>query len=265
MTVTKRTRFEILRRDQHTCQYCGAKAPDAVLHIDHVMPVALGGTDLPGNLVTACRECNSGKASITPDSPLVQAVSAEAAAYALGMVEKMTRLRGEIDRTGEYVGMFDDAWKRWTRKGTGETIPLPADYELSLFRWVHMGVPIRLIEMAIPKAMTKPGLRGEFAEFQYMAGIVWGTLNEREIDYSVTEDTVRIFTKYECEEYGEEQHQAGFRLGWDRGIERGREEAEFEHLARDVLQHHIDQTEMYVEANPFNGEPMTLGVVRRGS
>lgn len=63
MAVSKRLRYEILRRDSHTCRYCGASAPDAPLRVDHVTPVALGGTDHPSNLATSCEPCNSGKSS----------------------------------------------------------------------------------------------------------------------------------------------------------------------------------------------------------
>ncbi|WP_075737496.1 HNH endonuclease [Streptomyces acidiscabies] len=63
MAVSKRLRYEILRRDNHTCRYCGASAPDVPLRVDHVTPVALGGTDTPDNLVAACEPCNSGKSS----------------------------------------------------------------------------------------------------------------------------------------------------------------------------------------------------------
>jgi 5-methylcytosine-specific restriction endonuclease McrA len=37
-------RFSILRRDSFRCYYCGESAPDVVLHVDHVIPRALGGT-----------------------------------------------------------------------------------------------------------------------------------------------------------------------------------------------------------------------------
>lgn len=63
MAVSKRLRYEILRRDKFACRYCGAKAPDAPLRVDHVTPVALGGTDDPTNLVTSCEPCNAGKTS----------------------------------------------------------------------------------------------------------------------------------------------------------------------------------------------------------
>lgn len=43
MAVSKRLRFEVLRRDNHACRYCGATPPDVVLTIDHVVQTALGG------------------------------------------------------------------------------------------------------------------------------------------------------------------------------------------------------------------------------
>lgn len=235
MAVTKRTRFEVLRRDNHTCQYCGAKAPDVVLQIDHVTPVALGGDDKPTNLLTACHGCNAGKTSIPPDSPLVASLSAQAAAYVLGMAEKMAHLRDDVDRSSEFIGMFRDSWEQW-RRSDGSTVQLPDDFEMSLFRWSKMGVPFKLIDMAIQKTMTKPGLRGKHPEFQYFAGIVWNVLNEREIDYSVTEETARIFTKYECEDYGNEQRGEGY----DEGFNDGQALAVMQHNDGDLVARLID-------------------------
>jgi len=59
--IPKKTRFEILKRDSFTCQYCGRKSPDVVLNIDHITPVASGGTNAMSNLITSCFDCNSGK------------------------------------------------------------------------------------------------------------------------------------------------------------------------------------------------------------
>lgn len=61
LPISKRTRFEVLKRDNFTCRYCGARAPDVVLEIDHVKPVAGGGCGCLSNLVTACHACNRGK------------------------------------------------------------------------------------------------------------------------------------------------------------------------------------------------------------
>lgn len=59
--IPKSVRFEVFKRDKFTCQYCGASAPDVILEIDHIKPVSKGGTNDILNLVTACRDCNSGK------------------------------------------------------------------------------------------------------------------------------------------------------------------------------------------------------------
>ncbi|MFN9099412.1 MAG: HNH endonuclease [Gemmatimonadaceae bacterium] len=85
-TISKRTRFEVFKRDRFRCQYCGKEAPSVVLslreigpdavaadvrvedlHVDHVVPRAAGGTDAITNYVTACVECNLGKGPIPLD------------------------------------------------------------------------------------------------------------------------------------------------------------------------------------------------------
>jgi hypothetical protein len=61
--IRKSVRFEVFKRDSFVCQYCGEKAPDVVLEVDHITPVSDGGTNEILNLVTACRACNSGKSN----------------------------------------------------------------------------------------------------------------------------------------------------------------------------------------------------------
>lgn len=59
--ISKKTRFEVFKRDSFTCQYCGRKAPDVLLVIDHIEPVSKGGTNDILNLITSCQDCNAGK------------------------------------------------------------------------------------------------------------------------------------------------------------------------------------------------------------
>lgn len=61
IALSKKTRFEVFKRDAFTCQYCGKKAPEIVLQCDHIVPVASGGGNDLLNLVTSCIECNAGK------------------------------------------------------------------------------------------------------------------------------------------------------------------------------------------------------------
>lgn len=65
--IPLRIRTEVFKRDAFTCQYCGRKPPEVVLQIDHIKPVAKGGTNDIINLITACRDCNLGKSDIELD------------------------------------------------------------------------------------------------------------------------------------------------------------------------------------------------------
>ncbi|MDE7425367.1 MAG: HNH endonuclease [Lachnospiraceae bacterium] len=59
--ISNKLRFEVFKRDNFTCQYCGRMAPDVILQVDHINPVSKGGTNDILNLVTSCFECNNGK------------------------------------------------------------------------------------------------------------------------------------------------------------------------------------------------------------
>lgn len=59
--IGKKKRFEIFKRDNFTCQYCGNSAPKVILEIDHIKPISKGGNNGYLNLVTACFDCNRGK------------------------------------------------------------------------------------------------------------------------------------------------------------------------------------------------------------
>lgn len=63
MATSKRTRFEVFKRDFFTCQYCGQTPPRVVLEVDHIEPVSKGGSDQVHNLITACFDCNRGKSN----------------------------------------------------------------------------------------------------------------------------------------------------------------------------------------------------------
>lgn len=62
--ISKKAKFEILKRDSFKCQYCGKEAPAVILEVDHIRPVCKGGSNDLFNLITACYDCNRGKAGI---------------------------------------------------------------------------------------------------------------------------------------------------------------------------------------------------------
>ena len=68
------TKSKLLRRDRHTCAYCGQVFGERDLQVEHVVPASRGGPCTWMNLVTACAACNGRKADRTPDEagmPLV--------------------------------------------------------------------------------------------------------------------------------------------------------------------------------------------------
>ncbi len=56
----------ILKRDAHTCQYCGRNGGERMT-IDHVIPKSLGGRTVWENVVSACRTCNLKKGNTPLD------------------------------------------------------------------------------------------------------------------------------------------------------------------------------------------------------
>ena len=56
------TRRGVLRRDGHSCAYCGKSANT----IDHVVPKSRGGAESWDNLVACCFRCNNIKSDRTP-------------------------------------------------------------------------------------------------------------------------------------------------------------------------------------------------------
>jgi hypothetical protein len=65
--ISSRTRFDIFARDKFACRYCGRQSDVVTLHVDHVIPVCQGGTNDRENLITACQDCNLGKAGRHPE------------------------------------------------------------------------------------------------------------------------------------------------------------------------------------------------------
>jgi hypothetical protein len=64
-TLSPALRAAIIRRDGLTCGLCGGPVELSDVHIDHVHPVSLGGTDHPHNLQVTHSLCNLRKGAST--------------------------------------------------------------------------------------------------------------------------------------------------------------------------------------------------------
>jgi hypothetical protein len=54
--IPRHIREVVVRRDMNFCRYCGRRVKS--FHLDHVVPVSMGGSNDTSNLVVACSPCN---------------------------------------------------------------------------------------------------------------------------------------------------------------------------------------------------------------
>lgn len=59
--IPRKLRHIVFQRDGYRCRECGATNKQTRLHVDHIVPVAKGGTNDLSNLQTLCEECNRAK------------------------------------------------------------------------------------------------------------------------------------------------------------------------------------------------------------
>lgn len=176
MSVSKRLRFEILRRDGHVCRYCGRSAPEVKLTVDHVIPAALGGADDPSNLVAACVDCNAGKSSVAADQTQVTAVSESAIKWAAAIKVAADQAQQERHQFEPEVADFESVWNGWTYDAT-ETItvkrPVPRDndWSASVKRFLALGVSFDAMEEFVAAAMSPRVRLGD--RWRYFCGCCW--------------------------------------------------------------------------------------------
>jgi hypothetical protein len=104
--ISTKTRFDVFKRDLFVCQYCGSHPPQVILHVDHIVAVAEGGTNDNDNLVTACADCNLGKGvrslrsvpqSLADKAALVAESEAQLAGYHAILSAKRIRLDADAN------------------------------------------------------------------------------------------------------------------------------------------------------------------------
>lgn len=180
MSVSKRLRYEVLRRDNHSCRYCGATATDAKLTIDHVVPVALGGTDQPDNLVAACQDCNTGKTSSNPDAQLIEQVTDDAIRWGRAMGKAAEMMLADSNRRSALHDEFLAIWNGWgwdQKDGNRLTIPLDNAWRSTVDRLIARGLPMPVIRECVQVAMTRTNLPAG-RRFRYFCGVAWKKVEE---------------------------------------------------------------------------------------
>lgn len=128
-SISKKTRFEVFKRDSFTCQYCGSKAPDAILEIDHLNPVKHGGDNDLLNLITSCFVCNRGKSDRKlSDNSVVekQRIQIEELNLRRQQLEMILDWRNELQKDSNYE--INKAGSYWNEKFVNYEINHPEIY-----------------------------------------------------------------------------------------------------------------------------------------
>lgn len=170
MAVPKRVRFEVLRRDEFTCRYCGAKAPDVALEVDHVVPVALGGDDTPGNLVTACHDCNAGKASTSLDGDSVEEFSAKQEQWQRAKRAAAEEMAQRLESEELLLDQFGEAWD--AAMGS----PKSEDWRASIHTFMSLGLGPELIVRAVN--ITRQHDLSTASQWRYFCGVCWNLIRD---------------------------------------------------------------------------------------
>ena len=159
--LRKSVRFEVFKRDSFTCQYCGTKAPDVVLEVDHIRPVADGGDNELLNLVTACRACNAGKSDRRlSDSSAVekarrQADDTQERRRQLEMIAEWHSSLIDID--SEAVSRLEQLWLQATVSHEGDYLLDVAKDELRrVMKRYGFDIACQGITQAARRYMSKP-------------------------------------------------------------------------------------------------------------
>lgn len=140
MSITKKLRFEVFKRDGFQCAYCGKSPPAVVLEIDHIKPKSRKGKDDLNNLLTACFDCNRGKTNIpldkapqqlTDNLEVLKQKEAQLVEYQKYVRRIERRINRDIVKIDEaYSENFpkyclSDQFKRATVKRFVQKLPLP--------------------------------------------------------------------------------------------------------------------------------------------
>lgn len=170
-SVSKKTRFDVFKRDSFKCQYCGSHPPSVILHVDHIKPVADGGGNEIDNLVTACESCNLGKGarllSAIPETLAKKSASiAEREAQLLGYQEILEAKRDRIE--DELWRVADELEPNSSTKG------MSRDWAASIRRFNEkLGVHECLD--AVETARNRYPRGGKQA-FLYFCGVCWNKI-----------------------------------------------------------------------------------------
>lgn len=181
--LSKRTRFEVFKRDDFQCRYCGARAPSVLLHIDHVVAIANGGTNSIENLISACETCNLGKAArpLGDKSPPIPQSAAETLA---GRAEQLEAYRQAMSDWIEQQQSFRDDLAVavynaiWGHEDPGKMLPVESAVQAVAFV-ERLGFK-KVLDLASVTGRRSNQFYSWHKAWKYFCGCCWRAIREHE-------------------------------------------------------------------------------------
>ena len=188
-SLSKRTRFNVFKRDHFTCTYCGQKPPDVMLQVDHIIAVAKGGSDEPDNLTTSCSACNLGKGATGLGTAMPQVSeemrleaiqeSLERAAILADQQAAAVKLREAEENVARQVEAY---WADCFNYQEGDEIYWP-NWKSTL-QFLRLGLSVTQILDAVRRT-SEVKLATDWRAPRYFYGICWSLIRNGECEGNV--------------------------------------------------------------------------------
>lgn len=176
-SISKRTRFEVFKRDRFCCVYCGRTPPDVLLEVDHIIAVSKGGSDDILNLATSCKDCNAGKSNV----PLAQVRvdRSQEIEERRELVEQMSAIAqlaaDEQKSINDMVDTLSDLWMRLDGEDPSQ-FSIAGPLEISMRRFLKL-LPFNEILNAIEITFQRCS-GSTYQRHKYFCGVCWNKHRE---------------------------------------------------------------------------------------
>lgn len=181
MSISKKIRFEVFKRDGFQCAYCGKTPPEVMLEIDHIDPKSKGGKDDINNLITACFDCNRGKRNILlgkipnqmkENIEILQSKESQLKEYRKYIKKIEKRIDSDINKI-EKIFKSNFPSKEFTR----------GFKEATLKNFLNNFLPLEEVKDAMYIACSFKNKEGEEEDcVRYFCGICWRKIRNRGIN-----------------------------------------------------------------------------------
>lgn len=180
-SMSLRNRFNVFKRDEFKCKYCGRGVPDVILEVDHIVPVSKGGDNSQNNLITSCFDCNRGKGAeslLTKPENITDTLLAE-----IELKKEKQKQIKYIDRELQKIKDKED--KILIELGhyffnnfeyEKDVYVFSGQYKTSVQTFLKKMTPFQIKEcMDISFSKNK----SEYNTFRYFCGVCWGKIKEK--------------------------------------------------------------------------------------